>query len=136
MIEKKILVVDDEENTRVLLERTISEFGYRVELACSAEDALDKIKNEEFQLIIIDLKMPEIDGVELCRQIRRIDLETVIYALSGYLTEFEPEKLHDIGFDGHLCKPVNGAVLKRAIEGAFAATYQRGKRQNDQKSAS
>ncbi|MEA1945881.1 MAG: hypothetical protein U9N83_01105 [Thermodesulfobacteriota bacterium] len=48
MIEKKILVVDDEETTRVLLERTISEFGYRVELAYSAEDDLDKITNEEF----------------------------------------------------------------------------------------
>ncbi|MBW2012343.1 MAG: response regulator [Deltaproteobacteria bacterium] len=125
MIEKKILVVDDEESTRALLERTISEFGYKVELACSAEEALDKIKNEEFQLVITDLKMPEIDGAELCRQIRSINLGTVIYALSGYLKEFEPEQLQDIGFDGHLCKPVNGTVLKSAIEGAFAASCQR-----------
>jgi CheY-like chemotaxis protein len=125
MTEKKILVVDDEETTRALLERTISEFGYSVELACSAEDALEKIKNEEFQLIITDLKMPEVDGAELCRQIRSINLETVIYALSGYLKEFEPEQLRDIGFDGHLCKPVNGTVLKSAIEGAFAASCLR-----------
>jgi len=125
MIEKKILVVDDEESTRALLERTISEFGYKVELACSAEEALDKIKNEKFQLVITDLKMPEIDGAELCRQIRSINLGTVIYALSGYLKEFEPEQLQDIGFDGHLCKPVNSTVLKSAIEGAFAASYQR-----------
>jgi CheY-like chemotaxis protein len=69
--------------------------------------------------------MPEIDGAELCRQIRSINLETVIYALSGYLKEFEPEQLQDIGFDGHLCKPVNSDVLKSAIEGAFAASYQR-----------
>jgi CheY-like chemotaxis protein len=125
MIEKKILVVDDEKTTRVLLEKTISELGYRVELACSAKDALDKIKNQDFQLIITDLKMPEIDGVELCRQIRSENLEAVIYALSGYLGEFEPEQLQNIGFDGHLSKPVDGTVLKRAIEGAFATTYQR-----------
>ena len=125
MIEKKILVVDDEKTTRVLLKKTISELGYRVELACSAKDALDKIKNQEFQLIITDLKMPEIDGAELCRQIRSENLEAVIYALSGYLSEFGPEQLQDIGFDGHLTKPVDGSVLKRAIEGAFATTYQR-----------
>ena len=125
MTEKKILVVDDEETIRALLEKTISEFGYRVELACSAEDALEKIKNQEFQLIITDLKMPEVDGAELCRQIRSINLETIIYALSGYLRDFEPEELRDIGFDGHLCKPVNCDVLKRAIEGAFAASCQR-----------
>jgi CheY-like chemotaxis protein len=133
MIEKKILVVDDEETTRVLLERTISDFGYSVELACNAKDALEKIKSEEFQLIITDLKMPEIDGTQLCRQIRNINLETVIYALSGYLTDYEPEELYDFGFDGHLCKPVNGDVLKSAIEGAFATIYQREKRHNDRK---
>ena len=136
MVEKKILVVDDEKTTRVLLEKTISELGYRVDLACCAKDALDKIKNEEFQLIITDLKMPEIDGAELCRRIRSENLEAVIYALSGYIGEFEPEQLQDIGFDGHLSKPVDGTVLKRAIEGAFATTYERGKGQNDQRSTS
>lgn len=128
MIEKKVLVVDDEETIRVFLEKMISELGYTVEIAFSAKDALDKIKNEEFQLIITDLKMPEIDGTELCRRIRGVDSEAVIYALSGYIAEFKPEKLKDIGFDGHLCKPVNDTVLKRAIEGAFATRDQRGKR--------
>ncbi|MBW2574309.1 MAG: response regulator [Deltaproteobacteria bacterium] len=126
MIEKKVLVVDDDEAIRVFLQKMISEFGYTVELACSGKDALDKIKNEEFQLIIIDLRMPEIDGTELCRRIRDADSAAVIYALSGYISEFKPEKLKDIGFDGHLCKPVNNTVLKHAIEGAFAIRDQRG----------
>ncbi|MBW2620713.1 MAG: response regulator [Deltaproteobacteria bacterium] len=126
MIEKKVLVVDDDEAIRVFLQKMISEFGYTVKLACSGKDALDKIKNEEFQLIIIDLRMPEIDGTELCRRIRDADSAAVIYALSGYISEFKPEKLKDIGFDGHLCKPVNNTVLKHAIEGAFAIRDQRG----------
>jgi CheY-like chemotaxis protein len=133
MVGKKILVVDDEEIIRVSLKKIISKLGYTVTLACSAQDALDKIRNEDFQLIITDLKMPEIDGTELCRRIRDVNPEAIIYALSGYVAEFEPEKLQDIGFDGHLCKPVDDTVLKHAIEGAFAATDQRGKRQNDQK---
>jgi len=65
------------------------------------------------------VRMPGIDGIELCIQIKERNPETVIYAFSGLATEDEFYKLEQMGFDGLLCKPVTFKVLKRAIEGAF-----------------
>ena len=83
------------------------------------------VVDDDKLLIITDLRMPDIDGTELCNRIRKINSESVIYALSGYIEKFEPEKLERIGFDGHLCKPVEIKVLKHAIEDAFDKIDQR-----------
>ena len=99
--------------------------GYDAEFAKSADEALQILDNGEFYLIITDLKMPEMDGAELCRCIKKIKPESFIYAFSGYLVEFDVEKLEEVGFDGHLNKPVGMKVLKRAIEGAFDKIEQR-----------
>jgi len=99
--------------------------GYDVELAKNAEEALEIARKEYFPLIITDLMMPEIDGTQLCKQIRKINKTAVIYAFSGFLTEVDPDQLKDVGFDGHLCKPVKIEILKHAIEGAFEKIHQR-----------
>ncbi|MBW2055493.1 MAG: response regulator, partial [Deltaproteobacteria bacterium] len=71
-------------------------------------------------------RMPGIDGIELCIQIKERNPETVIYAFSGLATEDEFYKLEQMGFDGLLCKPVSFKVLKRAVEGAFDKLNNRG----------
>ena len=63
--------------------------------------------------------MPEMDGLELCQQIKKFNRNIIIYALSGYIASFDEEKLEACGFDGYLSKPTNSQVLKQAIEGAF-----------------
>ena len=122
---KKILVVDDDKLLRKTLQKMLVTLGYNVELAENAEDALEILEKRKFPLIITDLRMPDIDGTELCKRIRKINSESIIYALSGYIEKFKPEKLERIGFDGHLCKPVEIKVLKHAIEGAFDKIDQR-----------
>ncbi len=122
---KKILFVDDEEILRDTIEEMLMMLGYDVELARDAKEALEIARKEYFPLIITDLMMPEIDGTQLCKQIREINETAVIYAFSGYLTELDSDQLKDVGFDGHLCKPVKFEVLKHAIEGAFEKIHQR-----------
>ena len=119
MEEKKILFIDDDEAQREIINDIIKKFGYTVETVGSSEAAIRVLAKNKYPLIITDLKMSGIDGTELCKRIREIDSESVIYALSGHVAEFEPELFEEIGFDGHLCKPVNIKVLKQAIEGAF-----------------
>ncbi|MBE9530751.1 MAG: response regulator, partial [Proteobacteria bacterium] len=75
--------------------------------------------------IITDLRLPDIDGIELCRRIRKRSSETVIYAFSGGVTEVESDQFEEMGFDGLLCKPVKYEVLERAIEGAFEKIDER-----------
>ncbi len=122
---RKILFVDNEESQIKIMQRMLTRLGYDAEFANNAQEALQILDNGEFPLIITDLKMPEMDGAELCRRIRKIKPEAFIYAFSGYLVEFDVEKLEESGFDGHLNKPVAMKVLERAIEGAFEKIEQR-----------
>jgi CheY-like chemotaxis protein len=124
-LSRRILVVDDEEILRDTIEEMLIILGYDVELAKDAKEALEIARKEYFPLIITDLMMPKIDGTQLCKQIREINETAVIYAFSGFLTEVDSDQLKDIGFDGHLCKPVKMEVLKHAIEGAFEKIHQR-----------
>lgn len=122
---QKILFVDNEESQIKIMRRMLARLGYDAEFANNAQEALKILDNKEFPLIITDLKMPEMDGAELCRRIRKIKPESFIYAFSGYLVEFDVEKLEEAGFDGHLNKPVEMKVLECAIEGAFEKIEQR-----------
>jgi len=122
---RRILFVDDEEIQRNTIKKMLVMLGYDVQLAKDANEALEISRKENFSLIITDLMMPEIGGAQLCQQIREINETAVIYAFSGYLSELDSDQLKDVGFDGHLCKPVKIEVLKHAIEGAFEKNVQR-----------
>jgi len=119
MNKKKILIVDDDNDYLNVMEKIFSNMEYAAEFAGSSEEALEILKKEHFPLIITDLDLPGLDGVELCKQIKKIDYRSIVYALSGYITEYDTENLEKSGFDGYLSKPAKIEVLKQAIEGAF-----------------
>ncbi|HHE64736.1 MAG TPA: response regulator [Bacteroidetes bacterium] len=119
MNKKKILVVDDDKAYLSVLDKIFSKMEYAAEFSGSSKEALEILKKECFPLIITDLDMPGLDGVELCKQIKKIDSKSIVYALSGYITEYDTENLEKSGFDGYLSKPAKIEVLKQAIEGAF-----------------
>lgn len=125
---KRILFVDDDDFQRDSMKKMLVRLGYDVELASNANEALEISQQEAFPLIITDLKMPEMDGAQLCKRIRKINGTAVIYAFSGYLAEVASDQLNAVGFDGHLCKPIKMEVLKHAIEGAFDKIHQRQER--------
>ena len=118
-VSKKILVVDDEKTIREVMKIGLVKLGYDPEFAENGKEALEILTKENYPLILMDIRMPGIDGIELCIQTKKRNPETVIYAFSGIVTEGEFYELEEKGFDGLLCKPVSFKVLKRAIEGAF-----------------
>ena len=119
MNEKKLLIVDDDKEYLKTLKKILIKMEYAAEVAAGSKEALKILEKEKFPLIITDLDMPGIDGVELCKQIKGIDPKSIVYALSGYITEYDAENLEKSGFDGYLSKPAKIEVLKQAIEGAF-----------------
>jgi CheY-like chemotaxis protein len=129
MMEEKILVVDDEDYHRELMEKLLERLGYQAVVADSAEQAFSLLQGQQFPLIITDLIMLEMDGVEFCRRIRETDAKTVVIALTGHADLYDLEKLKEAGFDNHLSKPFKIDVIKQAIESGLAQFRQRS--QND-----
>ena len=119
MVSKKILVVDDEEAIREVMKMGLVKLGYDPVFAENGKEAFEILTREKFPLILMDMRLPGMDGIELCLRIKEKNPETVIYAFSGVVTEGEFYELEQKGFDGLLCKPVPFKVLKQAIEGAF-----------------
>ena len=124
-LSKKILFVDDEESQIKLMQSFFLRKGYDAEFAKSAKEALEILDNEDISIILTDLQMPEMDGIELCRRVREKGSEVVIYGYSGDIIGVDSDRLEDIGFDGLLWKPVRLGVLERAIEGAFEKINRR-----------
>ena len=115
-MEKKVLIVDDEKSIRDMLEEAFSELDYKISTASSAEEALDLIKEETFPLMILDLNLPGMNGVELCRRVRKINPISCIYALTGFRGLFELADCREAGFDDYFNKPVDLEVLFKEAE--------------------
>jgi CheY-like chemotaxis protein len=118
-MEKKILVVDDEDYHRELMQKLLSKLGYKVTVSESAEAAFSLMERETFAVVISDLIMLEMDGVEFCRKIRETDNKTVVIALTGHTDLYDLEKLKEVGFDHHLTKPFKIKIIEQAIREGF-----------------
>ena len=81
---KKILVVDDEENIRLLYQEELEEEGYTVDVATNGQEALDKMNTFKPDLITLDIKMPGMDGVETLRKIREVHRDLPVILCSAY----------------------------------------------------
>ena len=82
-MEKKILVVDDEEMLRTLFEDAFTSAGYTVRSAAGGEEALGILEKEDIHVMFLDLNMPGMNGIELCRRIRKMNAMAVIHAVTG-----------------------------------------------------
>ena len=129
MMENKILVVDDEDYHRELMHKLLSKLGHDVEAVESAEDAFSLLETNRYPVIITDLIMLEMDGVEFCRKIRETDDKTFVIALTGHTDLYDIDKLKEAGFDNHLTKPFKIEVIKQAIQDGFDEFRKRAERQ-------
>ncbi|HKL82430.1 MAG TPA: response regulator [Desulfobacter sp.] len=119
MASKKILVVDDEKAILALLKQSFSRDGYEVKTAQSGKEALNILENESIHVMFIDLNMPEMDGIELCREIKKLAPMTVLYAITGYASIFQLAECREAGFEDFFKKPVNIATLIQNAASAF-----------------
>lgn len=120
MSEKKILIVDDDEAVITLLSQVFSRAGYTVHSALSSEDALRLLENEEdINVMFFDLNMPEINGIELCQQVKKNIPISLIYAITGYASLFQLAECRAAGFEDYFKKPVNIKILVKTAEDSF-----------------
>lgn len=121
-MKNKILVVDDDNEIRNLLEICLSNEGFSVVKACDGQDALDILEKEEFQLIILDVMMPKLNGIEACSQIRR-NLNIPIFMLSAKSEDMDKIQGIMTGADDYITKPFNTLELLVRVKALLRRAY-------------
>src|SRR5882757_6163739 len=109
----RILLVDDEPTQRLITARFLRRAGYEVDTAGNGREALERLKDGEFQLLITDWEMPEMDGATLCSAVRSSQLKGYVYTIlltARDATEHIVQGLQS-GADDYLTKPVNEPEL-------------------------
>ncbi len=119
MSNRTILVVDNEEAILNTFEQAFSRDGYKVRTAESAEEALELLKGEKIQVMFLDLNMPGMNGVDLCKEIRKDFPMAIIHAITGYSSLFELVDCREAGFDDYFTKPADLKILLQAAQDAF-----------------
>lgn len=121
-LKNKILVVDDDNEIRNLLEICLSNEGFSVVKACDGQNALDILEKEEFQLIILDVMMPKLNGIEACSQIRR-NLNIPILMLSAKSEDMDKIQGIMTGADDYITKPFNTLELLVRVKALLRRAY-------------
>jgi len=120
MKDKTILVVDDDESMRRVLEYNITEEGYRLLLADSAKRGLELFKSDSVDLVITDLKMPDMSGIDLMRKIRAVSPSALIIVITAYGTVDSAVESMKLGAFDYISKPFNREELKVVVKKALA----------------
>lgn len=122
-----VLVVDDEKTVCNSCKKILTQEGYNVDIALSGEEALNKVKGNGFDVVIADWKMPEIDGMEVIRRIKRDNPNVIVIMITGYPSIESSIKAIRFGVSDYVAKPftpeeLSDAVLKALEKGHAVPT--------------
>jgi len=109
----RILLVDDEEHIRLLFKEELEEEGYAIDLASNGFEALEKLKAQRFGLVVLDIKMPGMDGIQTLNEIKKIDKDQPVILCSAY-GEFKQDFSSWVS-DAYVVKSADTRELKDAI---------------------
>ncbi len=117
---QQVLFVEDTSDTRDLVEFSLKQDGFNVVTAQTAEEGLLRARSNSFALILLDIGLPDKDGLELCREIRRFDQQTPILFYTAFAELLDMEEAAKAGAQGCLRKPEDtprlGEIARRLIE--------------------
>jgi DNA-binding NtrC family response regulator len=116
---ERILVVDDEEHVRILFSRVLQKEGYEVECASSGSEAIEKLAKSSFDLVVTDLKMNGLDGLDIVRKGKTVNQKVPFILISGYGTAQTAGTAAREGADMFLMKPIDITELKAAVREAL-----------------
>ena len=123
----RVLVVDDEQLVRDLLVSYLNSLGFVVETAQDGLEGLEKYTEGEFDLVITDLSMPNMDGIELVKELREADDEAVVLIITGYPTIGTAVEAIKHGAADYLTKPFTLDEVKIRIDKAIGAKLLKGR---------
>ena len=118
MAKNKILVIDDENLVRWSLQQKLTREEYEVETAATGEDGLRILQNDYFDLVLLDIRMPGMDGVQVLREIKKLGRETAVIMLTAETGIARAVECMRLGAHNYLCKPFEFDEVRVALEKA------------------
>jgi len=115
MKERRVLIVDDEKNIRFTLPLALEPLGVETDTASDGEEALTKLGEKEFDLILLDLKMPGIDGIEVLRRVRKIRPDIPVILITAYGTIEDSVEAMKIGALDFISKPFSPERIRDLV---------------------
>lgn len=114
---KRILIVDDDEMVRIAVNELLRQEGYEVHSAAGGKEALEKLEDDIYDLIMLDIIMPEMDGIELCKKIRELEKykEIPIIFLTAKSLDKDRAQGIEAGANLFLSKPLSPDMLLKTI---------------------
>ncbi len=115
----RILVADDEASIRELLGKTLALAEYHVDSVPDGRSALERLRLDHYDLLIADLRMPGVDGLQLIREARRFSVTLKVIIITGYSSESAAIEAVNLGVNGYLTKPFRVAQVLSAVTKAL-----------------
>lgn len=122
MIQKQILIIDDDEDLSMIISDMLENYGYGVTCATDSKTAFNLLSDNVFHLILLDINLPDTTGFELCKELRRVSTVPVIFA-SARTNETDRITGFDIGGDDYLPKPYSMKELLSRVNALLRRTY-------------
>jgi DNA-binding response OmpR family regulator len=110
-----ILVVDDEGAIRYSVSKTLQRVGYEVSEAASGEEALDMMRNDHFDVILTDIRMPGLTGVELLKKIKEVSPDAIVILMTGYASLGTAVEALRLGAHDYLIKPSSSQDIRQSV---------------------
>jgi len=118
----KILIVDDEESVRYSFKRLLNEFDYSVHTAQNGAGAIDKFNKETYDLVVLDVRLPDMSGLEVLQQIKALDPKAVILIITAFGTTETAIEAIKMGAYDYILKPFDIPVMKKLIKEALSSS--------------
>ncbi len=112
---KRILVVDDDAALRSVLEETLASLNYKVTTAPDGKEALERLKQGDYDLIVTDIKMPNMNGKELLKEIKQTSPDIPVIIITAYPATYSQQWVMEEGADGYLTKPFHIDKIDKLI---------------------
>src|SRR5512143_73223 len=115
----RILIVDDEQSMRELLSIMLRKEGFDVVAAANGESAIKAIQSDIYDLVITDIRMPQIDGIELLRTVKEVSPETVVIVITAFATTETAVDAMKLGAYDYITKPFKNEEIKLIVHKAL-----------------
>lgn len=126
MLKKKILIVDDEEHILELIKFNLEKNGFEVVTSDNGEDCIPLLNEHNIDLLILDLMLPGMDGIEVCKEIRKLDMKLPIIMLTAKSEETDRVLGLEFGADDYITKPFSVRELVARVKAVLRRSDTKG----------